>query len=61
MWFYLARACRPAPGAAVEEGIEVVRLPRDAVRDAVRSGQISCALHIAALFLLELAGPDADR
>jgi ADP-ribose pyrophosphatase len=55
MWCYLAQGCRPLPGAIVEEGIEVVRKPRHAVAGAVRSGEISCALHIAALYFHDLA------
>ena len=54
MWCYLAQGCRPVAGAVVEGGIEVVRKPRHAVHDAVRSGEISCALHIAALFYYDL-------
>ena len=55
MWCFLAHGCRPVSGAIVEEGIEVVRKPRHAIHDAVRSGEISCALHISALFFYDLA------
>ena len=61
LWCYLAREATPISGWTGEPGMQVVLMPADEVKLAVRDGRFKHALHIAALYLRGSTDPKPPR